>query len=196
MPGQNLGWGQNRGQKWGQANFGARPGFIVCQGCLVPRLVEIRSLDLEKNEFKCQQCIFSIISPSKKGVAPHLYKLELPLPKNVLYQIWLKLALWFWERRFLNVDNLFFLLFHYHLPLEKGVTFHLIKSTCKSYSCLHPSFILSFVVIGSSVSGKEFKKVNNFLYNISLLSLLGKGPVPHLCLLESPSPKDVLCQVW
>ena len=29
-PGQNLGWGQNRGQNWGQANFGARPGFIVC----------------------------------------------------------------------------------------------------------------------------------------------------------------------
>ena len=127
--------------------------------------------------------------PFEKGCGRH--KHELPLPKDVLCQIWLKLALWFWERRFLNVDNLFSL-FHYYmyLPLEKGVTFHLIKSTCKSYSCLHPSFILSFVVIGSSVSGKEF------LYNISLLSLLGKGPVTNLCLLESPSPKDVFCQVW
>ena len=40
--------------------------------------------------FECQQFIFttSIISPSKKGVAPHLYKLEFPLPNDVLYQIW------------------------------------------------------------------------------------------------------------
>ena len=53
---------------------------------------------------------------------------------------WLKLARWFWRRRFLNFVNVF-LLFPNYLPFEKGEALHLNK-------------------------------------------------------LESPSPKDALCQVW
>ena len=60
----------------------------------MPKLVQMTSVGLEKI-FKCLQCISNIICPLKKGVAPHLYKLEFPLPKNVLCKIWLKLALWF-----------------------------------------------------------------------------------------------------
>ena len=39
--------------------------------------------------------------------------------KNVLCQVWLKWAQWFWRRRFLNFVNVFSL-FRNYLPLEKG----------------------------------------------------------------------------
>ena len=37
--------------------------------------------------------------PLEKGWALHLNKLESPSPKNALCQVWLKLAQWFWKRR-------------------------------------------------------------------------------------------------
>ena len=70
----------------------------------------------------------------------HLKKLESAAPKDALCQVWLKLAQWFWRRRFLNFFNVFSL-FRNYLPLEKGGALHLKK-------------------------------------------------------LESPLPKDALCQVW
>ena len=76
----------------------------------------------------------------EKLLVLHLKKLKFPSPKDALCQGWLKLAQWFWRRRFLNFVNVFSL-FHYYLPLEKGGTLHLNK-------------------------------------------------------LESPSPRDTLCQVW
>ena len=76
----------------------------------------------------------------EKGEALHLNKLESPSPKDALCQVWLKLALWFWRRRFFNFVNVFSL-FHNYLLSEQGGALHLNK-------------------------------------------------------LESPSPKDVLCQVW
>ena len=53
-------------------------------------------------------------------------KLEFPLPKDALCQVWLKLAQWFWRRRCLNFVNVYLLL-HYYLPLEKGMSLHLNK---------------------------------------------------------------------
>ena len=47
-------------------------------------------------------------------------------PMDALCQILLKLAQWFWRRRFLNYDNVF-LLFRNHPPLEKGRALHLNK---------------------------------------------------------------------
>ena len=76
----------------------------------------------------------------EKGGALYLNKVESPSPKDALCQVWLKLAQWFWRRRFLNLLNVF-LLFRNYLPLKKGGALHLNK-------------------------------------------------------LESPSPKDALCQVW
>ena len=55
-----------------------------------------------------------------------LNKLEFPSPKDALCQIWLKLAQWFWRRRFLNFVNIFSL-FHYYLLLEKVGALHLNK---------------------------------------------------------------------
>ena len=37
--------------------------------------------------------------PLEKGMVLHLNKLEFPLPKDVLCQVWLKLAQWFLRRR-------------------------------------------------------------------------------------------------
>ena len=45
---------------------------------------------------------------------------------TALCQVWLKLVQWFCKGRFSNFIKLFFL-FHYHLPLEKGETIHLMK---------------------------------------------------------------------
>ena len=37
--------------------------------------------------------------PLRKGVALHLNRLEFPLHRDVLCQVWLNLAQWFWRRR-------------------------------------------------------------------------------------------------
>ena len=63
--------------------------------------------------------LFRYHLPLEKGRALHLNKPESPSPKDALCQVWLKLAQWFWRRRFLNFINVFSL-FPYYLPLEKG----------------------------------------------------------------------------
>jgi hypothetical protein len=55
-----------------------------------------------------------------------LNKLEFPVPKDNLYQVWLNLACWFWKRGFLKIFSVF-LLFRYYLPLEKGYPLPLNK---------------------------------------------------------------------
>jgi hypothetical protein len=53
-------------------------------------------------------------------------KLESPLPiKDDLYQVWLKLAQWFWRRRFLN--DPIPLHFCDYLPFEKDLALYLNK---------------------------------------------------------------------
>ena len=54
-----------------------------------------------KDNFKFHRCILLFCNnlPLEKGMALHLNKLEFPLPKNALCQVWLKLAEWFWRRR-------------------------------------------------------------------------------------------------
>jgi hypothetical protein len=53
-------------------------------------------------------------------------KLESPLPKDDLYKVWLKLAQWFWRRRFLN-DPTPFLHFCDYLPFEEDLALYLNK---------------------------------------------------------------------
>jgi hypothetical protein len=43
--------------------------------------------------------------PFEEGQALYLYNLEFPLPKSDLYKVWLKLACWFWRRRFFFNTN-------------------------------------------------------------------------------------------
>ena len=47
---------------------------------------------------------------------------EYPSPEDALFQVWLKLAQWFWSRRSLNVINVFLLYGYYSTSFwKKGV---------------------------------------------------------------------------
>jgi hypothetical protein len=67
-------------------------------------LIDFGQLVLEKI-FKNFQCIFtlSLVSPLGEGQSLPLNefeKFESPSSKEDLCQVWLKLALWFWRRKF------------------------------------------------------------------------------------------------
>ena len=54
-------------------------------------------------------------------------KLESSSPKDALCQVWLKMAHWFWRRRFSKVANVVFSLCCYYLPLKKCMAPNLNK---------------------------------------------------------------------
>ena len=67
----------------------------------MPCLVEIGPVVLERRFFKFVN-VFSQFYNNlllEKSVALHLNKLESPSHKDALCQVWLKLAHWFWRRR-------------------------------------------------------------------------------------------------
>jgi hypothetical protein len=70
--------------------------------------------------------LFCSYLPLEKGYPLRLKKFESPSPKDDLCQVWLKLAQWFWRRRFLN-DPTSFLHFCDYLLLEEGLALYLIK---------------------------------------------------------------------
>ena len=70
--------------------------------------------------------LFRYYLPLEKGVTFRLNKFESPPLKDALCLVWLKLARWFWMRRFLNIFNII-LLFRYYLLFGKGVALHLNK---------------------------------------------------------------------
>ena len=53
--------------------------------------------------------LFRYYLPLEKGMAFYLNKLESPLPKDALCQVWLKLVKWFWSRRFFNIFNNYYI---------------------------------------------------------------------------------------
>jgi hypothetical protein len=57
----------------------------------------------------------------------HLYKRKPSTPKDDLCQVYLKLALWFWRRRFLN-SPIPFLHFCDYLPCEEDLALYLNKN--------------------------------------------------------------------
>ena len=119
-------------------------------------------------------------------------KLEFPSPNNALYQVWLKLAQWFWIRRFFNFFKVFSL-FRNYLPLEKGGGLNLNKLESPS-----PEDALCQVWLKLAQwfwRRKFFNFVNVFSQFIYYLPL-EKDRALHLNKIESPSPKDALCQVW
>jgi hypothetical protein len=67
---------------------------------------------------------FAIISPWRKAIPFHLNNLESLPPKDDLCQVWLKLAQWFWRRRFLY-DPTPFLHFCDYLPFEEDLALYL-----------------------------------------------------------------------
>ena len=134
---------------------------------------------------------FRIISPWKRAGPLHLNKLESPSPKDALCQVWLKLALWFWRRRFFNFVNVL-LLFRNYLPLEKGRALHLNKLEFPS-----PKDALCQVWL-KLAQWFWRRRFLNFVYVFLLFRNLPleNGGALHLNKLEFPSPKNALCQVW
>ena len=80
----------------------------------MPSLVKISQVVLKKI-FKFRQCIFAIwlLSPLGKRWVPLVEQTWVFIIKNALCQVWLKLAKWFWRRRFFNFVNEFSLFRNY-----------------------------------------------------------------------------------
>jgi hypothetical protein len=70
--------------------------------------------------------LYSYYLPLEKGYPLPLNKLEFPLSKDNLCQVWLKLAHWFWRRKFLN-DPTPILYFCDYLPFEVDLALYLNK---------------------------------------------------------------------
>jgi hypothetical protein len=68
----------------------------------VPSLVEIGPVVLKKRILNifCIFLLFSYYLPLERDTTLHLNKLEHPPPNDDLCQFWLKLAQWFWKKRF------------------------------------------------------------------------------------------------
>jgi hypothetical protein len=66
--------------------------------------------------------LFRYYLPLGKRDVLHLYNSEFPLPKDDLCQLWLKLACWFWRRRFLKISVNFYS-FAIIFPWGKGTVF-------------------------------------------------------------------------
>ena len=148
----------------------------------------------QKKIFKLDKCISTIlIFHLEKEIVLYLNKLDSPSPKDALCQVYLKLALWFWRRRFLYFVNVF-LLFLIYLPLEKGVVLHLNTFEFPSLKDALCQVWLNLAL--------WFRR-KGFLIFFSVFSLfrnyhpLEKGVVLHLNIFEFLPPiKDAVCQVW
>jgi hypothetical protein len=86
----------------------------------MPSLIEIGLLVLEKKIFKNLKCILTLLrlSPLVEGQSPSFEQFRIPSPKDDLCQVWLRLAQWFWRRRFLN-DSTPFYIFVIISPLKR-----------------------------------------------------------------------------
>ena len=110
-----------------------------------------------------------------------------------LCDVWLKLAQWFWIRWFFNFVKVLSQ-FRNYLPLEKGGGLFSEQTwipLTQRWSV--PSW---FKLIQWFGKRWFFVQIRQCVFAISLLSPLGKGRALYLNKLESPSPKDDLCQVW
>jgi hypothetical protein len=109
-----------------------------------------------------------------------------------LCQVWIKLALWFWRKRFLN-DPIPFLHFCDYLTFEEGLALYLNKLE-------FPSPKDNLYQVWFNLACWFWRR--RFLKNFSAFSLfsyylpLERGYPLSLNKLKSPLAKDDLCQVW
>jgi hypothetical protein len=68
------------------------------------------SVVLERKKIKWPHPIFAFCNylSFEEDIALNLNNLEFPLPKEYLYQVWLKLACWFWRRRNFKIFSVHF----------------------------------------------------------------------------------------
>jgi hypothetical protein len=122
----------------------------------------------------------------------HMNKSESPSPKDDLGQVWLKLAQWFWRRRFFCIFSVF-LHFCYYLPLKVTNGHHMNKSESPS-----PKDDLGqvWLKLAQWFWRRRFFCIFQCIFTFSLLSPLEMTNGHHMNKSESPSPKDDLGQVW
>ena len=111
------------------------------------------------------QCIFAISNylPLEKVGALHLNKVESPSLKDSLCKVWLKLALWFWRRRFLKFSQFIFAISQLS-PLGKGQGPSFEQNWIPfTQGC----FVQSLVDIGLVVQEKKIFKFRQCIFAIS-----------------------------
>jgi hypothetical protein len=108
-------------------------------------LIDFGPLVLEKKIFFFNfQFIFNLSLISLLGRGAIMNKLESPPSKDDLCQVWLKLAIWFWRRRFLNDPTPFLHFCDFH-TFEEDLTLHLKKLGYPSpnFHCIFTLAIIS-----------------------------------------------------
>ena len=99
----------------------------LTQRCFGPSLVEIGPVVVENEDFKILSMYFHYFIfnylPLEKGRALHLNKFESPSSKDALGQVWLKLAQWFWRRRFFLFSTMYFRYFVIISPWKRAGPF-------------------------------------------------------------------------
>jgi hypothetical protein len=128
----------------------------------------------------------------EKGYPLHLKKLEFPLPKDDLCQFWLKLAQWFWRRRFLN-DPTPFLHFFDYLPFEEDLALYLNKF---NFPLSNNNLYQVCLNLVCWFWRRRFLKIFIVFLLFRFYLPLEKGYPFCLNKLESPPTKDDLCQFW
>ena len=108
----------------------------LCQVWLIFGSMVLKKIFIDVSVFS----LFRYYLPLEKGMALHSNKLESPSPKNALCQVWLILVLWFFRRRFLKFVNVF-PLFHYYLPLEKGMASIWTNLNLITQECFVPNLV-------------------------------------------------------
>ena len=101
--------------------------------------------------------LFCNYLPLEKNAALHLNKLESPLPKDALCQVWLKLAQWFWRIWKCESNKITCLLFHwYGFWKSKTLTslFHILIADPMHASIgkLHRTRLILLSVINKSLT--------------------------------------------
>jgi hypothetical protein len=138
----------------------------------------------------CVLLLFRYYLTLEMGYPLPLETLESSSFKGDLYQVWLKLAHWFW-RRFLNDPT----------PFLHSCDYHPLKSTWPfiwtNLNSLHPRIICTkFDWFWPADSGEEdFYKFSVYFYSFAIISPCKRAISFILNKFESPWPKDDLCQV-
>ena len=136
--------------------------------------------------------LFHNYLPLEKDGALYLNKLDSPLPERYLCQVWLKLARWFWTRRFFKFRQFIFAI-SLLSPLWKGLG-PSFEQTLIPFT--QGCFVPGLVEIGPVVLKKKISKYFHVILLFHFYLPFKKGVALHLNKLESPPPKDALCQVW
>ena len=147
---------------------------------------------MKKKILKFCKCIFALLllSPLGNKHGPSLNKPESPSPRDVMCHVWLKLAHWFWRRKFFKFVNVFSLLCYYSSSKRlRSIIWTILNP-------LYPRMLCAkFGWIWLTGSGEDYWNLSMyfhyFLFIINYLPFEKDGDL-HLNKHECPSPK-ILC---